>query len=72
MARTELHQELRDRSRQLTNQERKAGSAAAAALGGVWFQQQDFAAYQHEPQSMDTILCLRCLPGSDPVGPMGQ
>ena len=59
MARTDLHHELRDRSWRLTNQQRKAGNAAAASLGGVWFQQQDFVACEHEPQSMDTILCLR-------------
>ncbi|KAA6425547.1 MAG: hypothetical protein FRX49_04444 [Trebouxia sp. A1-2] len=38
--------------------QRKAAAAAVRAFANVWFTCEDFAASQHTPQSLDTIMCL--------------
>lgn len=41
-----------------TAAQRKAAAAAVRAFANVWFTCEDFAASQHTPQSLDTIMCL--------------
>lgn len=59
-------------SDQSPSAQRKAARAAATSLAHVWFQQEDFVAAEHEPGSMDAVLCLSVtkwvhLNGGDPA-----
>lgn len=38
--------------------QRKAARAAVAALSQVWFQQEDVVTAEHEPASIDCVLCM--------------
>ena len=40
------------------SQQRKAVESASRALASTWFEAEEFVTAEHEPQTLDTVLCL--------------
>ena len=45
-------------STQSASQQRKAVETASRALASTWFEAEEFVTAEHEPQTLDTVLCL--------------